>query len=64
MSGLIVIQSVWHSDGIPERILKKMILKKNQQTTKNMQIYPGGRVKWGIPNKNETIHILVLIAYA
>ena len=33
-SGLIRIQTVWHSDGIPERIFRK-----------SMKNYPGGRVK-------------------
>ena len=31
---------VWPSDGIPERLLKKLILKKYPQMTKNMQNYP------------------------
>ena len=35
MSGLIWIQTVWHTDGITERIfLKKLILKKIQQKMK------------------------------
>ena len=28
MSGLIWIQIVWHSDGIPERIMRKIYLEK------------------------------------
>ena len=34
MSGLIWIQTVWHFDGIPERIFQKVDFEKNQQTTK------------------------------
>ena len=34
MLGMILIQTVWHSDGIPERIfLKSLILKNNQPIT-------------------------------
>ena len=42
MSGLIFIQTVWHSDGIPARfILKKLILKKKiHRRQKSMQNYP------------------------
>ena len=32
-SGLIWIQNVWHSDGIPERIFRKRWFWKNHQTT-------------------------------
>ena len=35
MPGPMWIQTVWHSDGIPE----KQILKKNHQTTKRMKNY-------------------------
>ena len=39
-SGLIWIQTVWHSDGIPERLfLQKLILKIHKQQ-KSMQNYP------------------------
>ena len=43
-SGLSGIQSVWHSDVIPERIFqKKLILKKkNKQTTKKHEKFPRG----------------------
>ena len=34
MSGLTWIQTVWHSDGIPESIFEKIYFEKNQQTTK------------------------------
>ena len=37
MSGLIWIQSVWNSDGIPEIIFQKSWFWKNQQKTKNMK---------------------------
>ena len=38
MSGLIWIQAVWHSDGIPERFfLKKVDFEKNQQSCKMTQ---------------------------
>ena len=39
MSGLIWIQTVWHSDGIPERFFF-FKLKKIHRQQKNMQIYP------------------------
>ena len=40
MSGLIWIQTVWHSDSIPENSFEKVNFKKNPQTTKSMQNYP------------------------
>ena len=39
MFGLIWVQTVWHFDHIPERILSKCYLEKNQQTTKNIKKY-------------------------
>ena len=39
MSGLIWIQTGWHSDGIPERLFqKKMILKKSADGKKACKI--------------------------
>ena len=38
--GLIWIQSVWHSNGIPERIFRKRWFWKNQQTTKKHEKFP------------------------
>ena len=44
MSSLIWIQTVRHSDGIPERIFQKMDFEKIQQTTKkSMKNYTGGK---------------------
>ena len=44
MSGLIWIQTVWHSYGIPERIFqKKVIFRKISRRQKSMQIYPVGK---------------------
>ena len=44
MSSLIWIQTVCHSDGIPERILgKDVILKKISRRQKSMQNYPVGK---------------------
>ena len=43
MSGLIWIQSVGHSDEIPERIFEKADFEKNQQTTKSMKDFPWGK---------------------
>ena len=41
MSGLIWIQTVWHSDGIPERFFVKVnFLKKIHRQQKSMQNYP------------------------
>ena len=37
--GLIRIQSVWHSDGIPE-FFEKVDFEKKTQTTKSMRIFP------------------------
>ena len=38
MLGLIWIQTVWHSDDIPERMLCEVVnFEKIQQKTKNMQ---------------------------
>ena len=39
MLGLIWIQTVWHSDGIPEFFLEKVDFEKNQHMTKNMKNY-------------------------
>ena len=33
MSGLVWIQTVWHSDGIPEIIYDNVNFEKNQQKT-------------------------------
>ena len=45
MSGMIWIQTVWLSIGIPERIFqKKLILKKISRQQKSMKNYPGGKV--------------------
>ena len=44
--GLICIQSVWRSDGIPEIISRKSCFEKNQQTIKKHGKLPRGqRVK-------------------
>ena len=43
MSGLIWIQTVWHSDRIPEIIFRKKWFGKNQQATKNIKNFPGGK---------------------
>ena len=44
MSDLILAQSVWHSDGITERIFsKKLILKKSADDRKSMKNFPGGK---------------------
>ena len=45
MSGLIWIQTVWHSVGIPEIIFfrKKKYFEKNQKTTKTGKISPVGK---------------------
>ena len=49
MSGLIWIQTVWHSDGISERFKKKdkrnwkKSTQKNSRWPKGMQNYPGGQ---------------------
>ena len=43
MSGLIWVQTVWHSNGIPEIIFQKVDFEKNQQMTKkytNLPIMP------------------------
>ena len=49
MSGLIWIQTVWHSDGIPERTFWKNVDSEiNQQMTKNMQNYPVGKVLYTV----------------
>ena len=42
-SGLIWIQSVWHSGGIPERIFEKVDFEKNQQTTTKHEKFPKGQ---------------------
>ena len=47
MSGLIWIQTVWHSDDIHKKFFKKVDFEKNQQTKKSMQNYQVGRVKFG-----------------
>ena len=41
MSGLNWIQTVWHPDGIPERVDFE---KKQQTTTKSMKNYQVGKV--------------------
>ena len=43
MSGLIWIQTVWHSDYINERILQKMILEKSADDKKQHENYPVGK---------------------
>ena len=43
LSDLIRIQSVWHSDGIPERIFQKKLKKKIQQTTERKKKFSGGK---------------------
>ena len=43
MSGLIWIQSVWHSDGIPERIFRKVYFENNRQRTKKHEKFPRGQ---------------------
>ena len=44
MSGLIMIQAVWHSDGIPERIfLKSWFKKKSADNNKSINNYPACR---------------------
>ena len=44
MSGLIWIQTVLHSKGIPERIYRKIFdFEKNRQMTENMQNYSVGK---------------------
>ena len=46
MSGLIRIQTVCRSNGIPERFkdfVEKVDFEKNQQTSKRMKKYPGGK---------------------
>ena len=53
MSGLIRIQTVWHSDGIPDFFPKKLIKKKNQQMTKNMKNYLVGKKLMDKANVNE-----------
>ena len=40
MSGLIWIQTVWHSDGIPVRIFQKVDFEINQQTAKKHSKLP------------------------
>ena len=40
LSGLIWIQTLWRSDGIPERIFRKVSFWKNQQTTKEHEKLP------------------------
>ena len=41
MSGLIRIQTVWHTDGTPEStFFKKLILKKNSDEEKNREKIP------------------------
>ena len=46
MSGLIWIQTVWHSYGIPERFfLKKLMFKKIQMTKKHAKVPSTQRVK-------------------
>ena len=40
MSGLIWIQTVWHSDCIPERTFLKSLFWKNQQMTKKHAKFP------------------------
>ena len=43
MSGLIWIQSVWHSDMFLKEFFEKVDFEKNQQTTKSMQNYQAGK---------------------
>ena len=38
MSGLIWMQTVWHSDGIPERIFRKMCFWKQSADDKNTKL--------------------------
>ena len=38
MSCLVWIQTVWNSDGIPERIFQKIDFEKNQMTKKHEKI--------------------------
>ena len=40
MSVLIWIQTVRHSDSVPERSFAKVVFCKSQQTTQNHEIYP------------------------
>ena len=48
MSGLIWIQTVWHSDGILESIFRKRwFRKKLADDKKKQQKYPVGRVEKG-----------------
>ena len=48
MSGLIRIQTVLHSDGIPERFFFKLILKKVSRQQKSMKNYPVGKELSGV----------------
>ena len=43
MSGLILIQSVCHSDSIPERIYRKFEKKSADNKKKSMKNFPGGK---------------------
>ena len=44
MLGLIWIQSIWHSDGIPERIFRKSwFWKQSADDKKSMKNFPGGK---------------------
>ena len=43
MSGLIWIQSVWHSDGIHDFFFKKVDFEKISRRQKSMKNLPGGK---------------------
>ena len=44
MLGLIIIQTVWHSDGTPERNFRKVDFEKSSRCQKNMKNYQVGKV--------------------
>ena len=45
ISDLNLIQAVWHSDGIPERIFKKIDFENNQQMIKKNEKLPSRQKK-------------------
>ena len=69
MSGLIWIQTVLHSDGIPERFFLKKLIKKYPQTTKKRAKTPSmqrvNNVERETPNQsgliNLNIHIVITL---
>ena len=54
MQGLILIQSVWHQDGIPERNFRKKLILKISADDEKKENFPGG-IELNHYTRNRTI---------